>query len=239
MGVDPARSGLESPLRPIARERVWQAIAEYIKEQILDGKIGIGERVPQDEVARVLGVSNTPVREAIIALEHEGVVDTKDRRGAYVNDFDRGSITNSYELWGLLYGWALRRAVACGSAAAKQHLVTIAEDVQAVERAEDMHRRMLGFADGLANVCGSPAWRHLLDAIPRLVGGNAFYACVPELRTSVPIRMGKVAEAIACDDGETAAIAAEDMLREHGRTLIRELERRGLFQTVPRSRGHL
>jgi DNA-binding GntR family transcriptional regulator len=229
MGVEALRSETRLPPQPIARERVRQRIAEYIKEQILDGKIAVGERIPQDEVARVLGVSNTPVREAVIALEHEGIVDIKHHRGAFVNDFDRRTIADNYELWGVLYSWALRRAVASGTAEEKQELVALAADVRAAKRDEDMHPRMALFADALGRVCTSPAWRHLLDAIPRLVSRDGFYAFVPGLRQSVSKRMGQVADAIARNDGEAAALASEEMLREHGTGLIKELERRGLF----------
>jgi DNA-binding GntR family transcriptional regulator len=232
MAVSAARSSVQLPSRPITRERVRQRIGDYIKEQILDGKIGVGERIPQDEVARVLGVSNTPVREAVIALEHEGIVTIQHHRGAFVNDFDRRSIAYNYELWALLYGWAIRRAVSVGTPEEIRELVTIAADIRAVKDDKEVHLEMARFADALARIGASPAWRHLLDAIPRLVAVDSFYSFVPGMRESVGKWMGKVGRAINAGDGEAAANASEDMLREHGAGLIKELERRGLFEPL-------
>jgi DNA-binding GntR family transcriptional regulator len=232
MAVNAARSGAGLPARPITRERVRQRIGDYIKEQILDGKIRVGERIPQDEVARVLGVSNTPVREAVIALEHEGIVTIHHHRGAFVNDFDRRSIADNYELWALLYGWAIRHAVSGGTQDDRRELVSIAADIRAVKADDEVHLQMARFADALARICASPAWRHLLDSIPRLVAVDAFYSSVPGMRESVAKWMGKIGRAINAGDGEAAAIASEEMLREHGVSLIKELERRGLFEPL-------
>jgi DNA-binding GntR family transcriptional regulator len=225
--VPQAVTGL--PARPIARERVRQRIADYIKEQILEGKIGIGARIPQDEIARVLGVSNTPVREAVIALEHEGIVTIQHHRGAFVNDFDRRSIAGNYELWALLYGWAIRRAMS-SSTEDKLELSALAREIRDATALDDIRPLMTRFVDKLGLMCDSQAWRHLLDAIPRLVAADAYYAVVPGMGESASKWMAKIAKAVDRSDGDAAAVASENMLREHGNCLIAELERRGLFR---------
>ena len=67
--------------------------------------------MPQDAIAKTLGVSRIPVREAMIALEREGWVTTIPHRGVFVNAVDRSAVRDHYELYGLLYGFAVRRAV--------------------------------------------------------------------------------------------------------------------------------
>ena len=79
-----------------------------LRPKILDLKPGT--RVPQDDIARVLGVSRIPVREALIALEREGWVTIEMHRGAFVNALDEQAARDTYELFGLVYGFAVRRA---------------------------------------------------------------------------------------------------------------------------------
>ena len=59
-------------------------VAEHLKAEILAGERAPGERLPQVEIARRLGVSTTPVREALAALQREGLVRLHPQRGAVV-----------------------------------------------------------------------------------------------------------------------------------------------------------
>ena len=216
------------PSRPITRERVRQSVGDYIKEQIFEGKIRVGERVPQDEVAQVLGVSNTPVREAIIALESEGIVEIKPHRGAFVSHIDRPRIEDNYQLFALLYGWAIRRAMRQFTPAGKKNLLDTARRLKAAKQSE-VRPLMVQFVDTLAEVCASPAWRHMIDAVPDLLPADAYYTVVPQMGKAVKKWMGVIATAIDEGDAETAASAAEKMMHEHGVALIAELEHRNLF----------
>ena len=67
--------------RPL-RELVY----EELKKKILKGIIKPGTRIMEVELAEQLGVSRTPVREAMRKLEKEGLVIIEPRRGAYVSD---------------------------------------------------------------------------------------------------------------------------------------------------------
>src|SRR5918994_4396000 len=86
--------------------------AEHIRALIFDGRLRPGERVPQDAIAEALSVSRIPVREGLIALEREGWVTIELNRGAFVNALDADAVRDSYELLGLVYGFATRRAMA-------------------------------------------------------------------------------------------------------------------------------
>ncbi len=59
-------------------------VAAELRRLILDGTLAPGERLVEDRLAELLGVSRNPVREAIRALEAEGFVDVPARRGAFV-----------------------------------------------------------------------------------------------------------------------------------------------------------
>src|SRR3982751_2093819 len=96
----------------LARRSSGDEAALLIRRMIFDGELRPGERVPQDDVAAMLGISRIPVREALIALEREGWVTIEMNRGAFVNAFDARSVRDHYELFGLVYGFAGRLAIA-------------------------------------------------------------------------------------------------------------------------------
>ena len=67
-------------------------IEQRITAAILDGTYRPGERLIESAIAEKLGVSRAPVREALTALEGEGIVVQQPRRGYYVVDFTRQDI---------------------------------------------------------------------------------------------------------------------------------------------------
>ena len=58
------------------------AATELIREAIVDGRLPPGQRLKEEELARELGISRTPVREALLILQTEGLVDAAPNRGA-------------------------------------------------------------------------------------------------------------------------------------------------------------
>jgi DNA-binding GntR family transcriptional regulator len=87
-----------------------QLAVELIREAILDGQLAAGERLKEDELARRLDVSRTPVREALRRLESEGLVVVEPQRGATVRAYEGGELDDMYRLRAVLEGYAARRA---------------------------------------------------------------------------------------------------------------------------------
>lgn len=81
-----------------------------IREGIRSGRYKPGERVRETEVADWLGVSRTPVREALRRLESEGLVSFESWRGVVVADLDRQQIGELYAMREILEGAAARLA---------------------------------------------------------------------------------------------------------------------------------
>ena len=67
-------------------------IADALREEILSGALGPGERIRQEEVAERLGGSRLPVREALRILETEGLVEIEPHKGARVPRLDRQEV---------------------------------------------------------------------------------------------------------------------------------------------------
>jgi DNA-binding GntR family transcriptional regulator len=83
---------------------------DLIRAAILEGRIGPGERLKEETIARDLGLSRTPVREALLLLQGEGLVESSRNRGAVVRAYDASEIEEMYQLRALLEGYAARRA---------------------------------------------------------------------------------------------------------------------------------
>lgn len=81
-------------------------VFESLKEAIIEGKLKPGERLMEMQLAERLGVSRTPIREAIRKLELEGLVVMVPRKGAYVTDVSLKDIIDVLEIRASLEGLA-------------------------------------------------------------------------------------------------------------------------------------
>lgn len=87
-------------------------VVSHILHLLLTGKLRSGDRVDRNEIALGLGVSRVPIQEALVQLEHDGIVSTRYHRGAFVERFDEATVLEHHELDGLLSGIASARAAA-------------------------------------------------------------------------------------------------------------------------------
>ncbi len=87
-----------------------QRIEGLLREQIINQKIKPGTRLVEDDIAKELGVSRTPVREALNALSQRGLVESRPRRGMYTIQFTKESLSEIYEIRAVLEGLAAAQA---------------------------------------------------------------------------------------------------------------------------------
>jgi DNA-binding GntR family transcriptional regulator len=85
-------------------------VVEHVVNLVLTGKLRTGDRIDRNEVAKDLGVSRVPIQEAMVQLEHDGIISTRYHRGAFVERFDEATILEHHEIYGLLNGLAAERA---------------------------------------------------------------------------------------------------------------------------------
>lgn len=83
-------------------------VAEVLRDAILRGDLKPGERLDQSGIAQRLSVSRTPVRNALLILSNEGLVEMTPHLGAVVSEITREEIEEIYFLRGLLEGMAAR-----------------------------------------------------------------------------------------------------------------------------------
>ncbi len=114
-------------------------VFENLREAILEGKLKPGQRLMEVQLAEQLGVSRTPVREAIRKLELEGLVVMLPRKGAYVADMSLKDIIDVLEIRSSLEGLAAYLAADRITEEGAERLKAIAEYFkQSIERKDDI-----------------------------------------------------------------------------------------------------
>ena len=140
----------------IQREDLNQQIYDLLFEQIVNEDLAPGTRVVEAEIAKSLGVSRTPVREAIVALVSEGLLTNVPRRGVFVTRLDMKQVNDIFDVRIALEGYVARLATPNMSDQDIERLVELQdrgermmnENVSAAAEADDaLHGLLLERAD--------------------------------------------------------------------------------------------
>lgn len=107
-----------------------EVVFEYLRNSILNGDLKPGERLMEIALAEQLGVSRTPVREAIRKLEKEKFVEMIPRKGAYVADLTVKDILDVLEIRLVLEGFASSLAAKKMSEENREKLKTLVDEFQ-------------------------------------------------------------------------------------------------------------
>src|SRR5262245_720410 len=94
----------------------YKNVALRLREMILRGELEPGQRLAEVALAERLGVSRTPIRQALPALAREGLLSAAGRRGYVVRSFSPQDVVDAIETRGLLEGLAARRIAERGVA---------------------------------------------------------------------------------------------------------------------------
>ncbi len=92
-------------------------VFDSLRDAIADGRIAVGERVREEEIARELGVSRTPVREALQRLQQRGLLVFGNGRGLVVAELSQHQVLQLYAMREILEGSAARFAAQHATAA--------------------------------------------------------------------------------------------------------------------------
>ena len=134
-----------------------EQVADYLRERIISGVFPRGSRLKQAELAKELGLSITPVREALKLLAAEGYVSGDSYRGARVMPFDPSASAEILGLRLLLESQLVRAAAEKITSADLEALRLLADEFAAAFKSEDravargvnyrLHRRLYDVAD--------------------------------------------------------------------------------------------
>lgn len=93
----------------IPYEDLSYSVYKRLKAMILSGELASGERLKQEHIAALLGVSRMPLHKAFQMLENEMLVENLPRRGFYVTKIDASQLIDAFECREALEGVAVRR----------------------------------------------------------------------------------------------------------------------------------
>ena len=218
----------------LARRSSGDEAALLIRRMIFDGELRPGERVPQDDVAAMLGISRIPVREALIALEREGWVTIEMHRGAFVNALDARSVRDHYELFGLVYGFAGRLAITRSGTELVARLVELVAATDATDDPVEFGTYASAFQATVVDAAQSPKIKVLLRAMSALVPGD-FFALVPDAMAVWRRGFAAVLRAFKRGDGDAVADESLRAMRKIGEKVVAVFEERGLFEPAARA----
>jgi DNA-binding GntR family transcriptional regulator len=126
---------VQSQLSPVSvSTTLTERVYATIKEAILELRIKPGSPLVEDELARQLGTSKTPVRDALLALERDGLVTKIPYKGTYVSEVSVRDATEIFELRAVLEGLATRLAAlsfSAADAAQAEQLLDAADEARA------------------------------------------------------------------------------------------------------------
>lgn len=138
------------------------SVAETLRTEIMRGDLLAGTPLQQEEVARRLGCSSTPVREAFLLLEAEGFVEKRAHHGVVVAKRDPSEIADVYELRAIVESLAFRRAVDHVDKALIAELDALNLQAQRALKVSDLHayrRNNAQFHQLLVSASASPVYR--------------------------------------------------------------------------------
>ncbi len=108
----------EPRVTPLRRRRLVDDATQTLREAILDGRLPEGARLRQTDLALRLGISRTPIREALTRLGHEGLIELLPHGGVRVLLLQADEALELYDLREVLDGVAARRAASRADQAA-------------------------------------------------------------------------------------------------------------------------
>ena len=201
----------------LAPRALYEEVAERLRQRIFSGELAAGDWIDELKIADELGISRTPLREALKVLAAEGLVTMKVRRGAYVTETSAKDLADVYHLLALLEADAAAATAAHASEAQLAELQALHAELEAAAQGggaqrehffalnERFHLRLLEIADN--------RWRLQVVADLRKV--------MKLHRHNSLLKSGRIAESLAEHRALLAAIEKRDVaaaaarMREH------------------------
>lgn len=189
----------------------------YAKERILDGRLPGGELISEGDVASGVGVSRTPVREAFLRLESEGLLRLYPKRGALVVPVSAAEVESVMETRLLVERFAIEKVIRSGVDVSRQAskaitrqegFATRGDIVAVVEADREFHRVYVAAA-------GNPILLALHDSLRDRQSrmGLAALARDADRLEQILAEHRALAAAVAAGDEEEARVRIDEHLR--------------------------
>jgi DNA-binding GntR family transcriptional regulator len=219
----PVPDSSETLPRDLLRDRAYTAL----RDAIVDGTLAPGERLKDAELTRWLGLSRTPVREALARLEQDGLVETAPQRFTRVTPLDRRAARDAFPIVASVHALAAELAVPR----------LVAADLDAMHAANDRFAAALASGDVDAALASDDAFHGVFVVasanaeLPRVLA-----RLMPGVRRLERLRFGslpgrrsvrrhaQIAERAAAGDAQETAVGVRENWLSLGALLDRTFE---------------
>lgn len=189
-------------------------VYKHLCEAIRDGKYSQGDRIREDDVAKLLGVSRTPVREALLRLHTRGLIEFISGKGAGVIELKRAQILELYAMREILEGAAARMSAEHATPAEISYMEYTMEQFGKAEDPDRMSQINAAFhrsiSDGAHNQYLIESLNQLRDALALLRGTTFSVLGRPDIAHN---EHREIYEAIKNRDADAAERAARTHIK--------------------------
>jgi DNA-binding GntR family transcriptional regulator len=208
------------------------AAAEEIRRRVFAAELPPGSKIDQESLARELGISRVPVREALITLHDEGIIVNVARRGAFVAPLSRADVHDHYHLIGVVSGLAAERAATSMTAAELDALVSLAARLERTESVEEEERLNFEFHRLINRASRS---RRLLSVLGMLINAipGTFYESHSEWSEQAHQDHRDTIDALSARDGARARRSIEEHFLAAADRAVTYLEARNFWNEPP------
>ncbi|WP_232425084.1 GntR family transcriptional regulator [Pseudofrankia inefficax] len=202
-----------------ARDRV----ADVLRDEIMSGRFRPGTRIDLDETAAWLGTSRTPVREACLTLQFEGLVHVAPRSGVTVVGLSQRDVEDNFALIALLSGAAAAWAAERISGPDLAEVRRLAADVRtAVEAGGDLKTANFLFHRAINRASHSVRLIALIRQTGRIIPWS-FFDMVPEQVGCALREHDDIVDALAAGNAARARRVSEEHVVSAGQLLVSRL----------------
>jgi DNA-binding GntR family transcriptional regulator len=197
-----------------------------IRKSIIDGDVGPESKLTEDALARKLGISKSPIREALTRLESEGLIRIAPRRGAFVVHFSASDVSDLFGLREALEEYAVRTLATSPELLAELHLhIDSAESFWKADDRLSYIREDVKFHRALARATGNQRLMQVMENVQNQ--GLIFRRHTFHLSSAVSLEMHKrILAALESQDRAAAALLMRQHIASVRDTLVRYLQER-------------
>ncbi|MEV7663656.1 GntR family transcriptional regulator [Paenarthrobacter sp. NPDC089316] len=223
---------LAEPRRNARRTQLPEEVAGYVREQIMSGNLMPGQFIRLEPIAEAVGVSITPVREALVALSNEGTVTAVPRRGFVVAPFTRQDVRDLFWTQGRLSGELAARAAKRITPDELDLLEKVMDQGEAAAKRGDSDEigRLGHQFHRIINLAARS------DRLARLLAGvvkqlpNEYYASLEGHVSNLPSQHRDILDALSKRQTKRARVLTEEHIEGSADSVINSLEQRGLWR---------
>ena len=204
-------------------------VVSHVVNLVLTGKLRSGDRVDRNEIANDLGLSRVPIQEAVVQLEHDGILSTQYHRGAYVERFDESVVREHHELYGLLSGLASSRAAGDGRPQILDQLSVLMEAMRSSKDSRTFQETAWQFRNLINDEYAGPRLQAAIRASQTFMPRGFWLTYLNNHDEMLPFFEAETV-AIQSHDPDGARAACAERSAAMGRIMLGELVRRGVLR---------